>query len=761
MSLIDFPILYIPDPVKGRPLFAGQIFVGEPDLDPEVGVNQKQLSVIQEDGTKVNVSQPFILSAGGVPVYLGNPVRLDVTGNYSLKILSKLGAQVYFIENVFEGQPVTIQDGPILAITLAEAIANTEAIDGQIVQITDRGDAQFTYLTGQTPNTFNIVAADKATLDLVLRSDKPNGKIFASQWGLGTADDDAGILAMDNYALGRNQTIVIDTDIILPTTTTINSFVEFTVGSLDNTVTLTFKKKVIGQRLNHFTGSGDVVLNGKSRKLFPEWFGVFNEDDGNDGSVSNEPAGKRMMRCLNDSKGFLQMGHGKYFVRDILLDGSNIRMQGQGVGGRTTIQNSLAFDGSTRIGQMFGIYAPHGSLNPVLGNRDWTGTVSTSNITVKYLDINWDDTLPGFTAPDLAMNGLTVLGAKNVKVSSVNVNLNGANRSLYIGAGGEDQKTEDVFVSNFKGFNSHTGCFITEIGVETGRIVRNIQVTKCVFNVYDVASNAGDSRGFSTGLFLHGNTATAAQIETGKVIFKDNVINGGASGVRDSGVGAGGQRFKNTAHIIRNTFNNFKEFGIKSASDNIIIEGNTFDSSLMQTVVDPAAGILLTSDVNGGATGAEITGNIFKNCRLINAGTGSVSTIYIEPEAGAYHVITDNKFLYVDGVTAALDIFFADSTGIRGDVILKGNRFFDTGSANVRGTTVNHQFLFNDMGGNIDIQLFNTQIYGTRSVSPLDTRYYQRGQQILDSSAGAGAGGRLGFVCTLAGRPGTWRDFVG
>lgn len=93
--------MYIPDPTKGRPLFNGQIYVGEPDLDPQVAINQKQLNVIEEDGTVVAVPQPFLLSAGGTPVYNGNPVRLDVSGNYSIKILDKLGVQVYYIENAF------------------------------------------------------------------------------------------------------------------------------------------------------------------------------------------------------------------------------------------------------------------------------------------------------------------------------------------------------------------------------------------------------------------------------------------------------------------------------------------------------------------------------------------------------------------------------------------------------------------------------------------------------------------------------------
>ena len=111
MSVINWPILYINDPLKGRPLFNGQIFVGIPDLDPEDGngnpINSKQLNVVEEDGTIVPVSQPFVISAGGNPVYNGKPVRLDVDGNYSIKILNKLGAQTYYIENVFEGEPLT------------------------------------------------------------------------------------------------------------------------------------------------------------------------------------------------------------------------------------------------------------------------------------------------------------------------------------------------------------------------------------------------------------------------------------------------------------------------------------------------------------------------------------------------------------------------------------------------------------------------------------------------------------------------------
>jgi len=98
MSDVSLGIPYFPDPTKGKPVFNGSIFVGEPDTDPEVEGNQKQITLIQEDGTKVNVSQPVKTGAGGVPMYNGSPVRITVdNGFYSLKILNNAGSQVYYL----------------------------------------------------------------------------------------------------------------------------------------------------------------------------------------------------------------------------------------------------------------------------------------------------------------------------------------------------------------------------------------------------------------------------------------------------------------------------------------------------------------------------------------------------------------------------------------------------------------------------------------------------------------------------------------
>lgn len=63
-----------------------------------------------------------------------------------------------------------IESGPtngIPAMTLAQAVGDATAIAGDIVQITDRANAQYKYESGQTPDTFGIVAADAVGLDLV------------------------------------------------------------------------------------------------------------------------------------------------------------------------------------------------------------------------------------------------------------------------------------------------------------------------------------------------------------------------------------------------------------------------------------------------------------------------------------------------------------------------------------------------------------------------------------------------------------------
>jgi len=106
---VRLPYSYYPDPTRGRPVFNGSIYVGQPDTDPQVSVNQLPVSAVQENGITVPISQPIKTGAGGVPMLNGSPVQLQVSGEYSIKVLDSYGAQVYYASSLIAGvRPTTI-----------------------------------------------------------------------------------------------------------------------------------------------------------------------------------------------------------------------------------------------------------------------------------------------------------------------------------------------------------------------------------------------------------------------------------------------------------------------------------------------------------------------------------------------------------------------------------------------------------------------------------------------------------------------------
>ena len=72
---------YFPLFDKGKPVANGYIYIGKPDLDPEIVANQKAITFLQEDGTEVPGTQPVRTSAGGVPTYNGSPVTVLANGS--------------------------------------------------------------------------------------------------------------------------------------------------------------------------------------------------------------------------------------------------------------------------------------------------------------------------------------------------------------------------------------------------------------------------------------------------------------------------------------------------------------------------------------------------------------------------------------------------------------------------------------------------------------------------------------------------------
>ena len=102
MSEIKFPFTYIPDPSKGRPVYNGNIYIGEPCTDPQAESNQIDVYYIDScccDGTPTLISQPIKTNAGGVPVGPdGDPIKLVllIDRPYSISITNKKEEVVYY-----------------------------------------------------------------------------------------------------------------------------------------------------------------------------------------------------------------------------------------------------------------------------------------------------------------------------------------------------------------------------------------------------------------------------------------------------------------------------------------------------------------------------------------------------------------------------------------------------------------------------------------------------------------------------------------
>jgi len=117
---ITLPFLYAADPEEGRPLANADIYIGEPDTDPEIEANRKEITLVDENGTAIPIlpaGQPITTGGGGIPVYNGGRVQLFVDGNYSLKIVDSLGAQAYYANDVASIQtidPAVLDDYALL-----------------------------------------------------------------------------------------------------------------------------------------------------------------------------------------------------------------------------------------------------------------------------------------------------------------------------------------------------------------------------------------------------------------------------------------------------------------------------------------------------------------------------------------------------------------------------------------------------------------------------------------------------------------------
>lgn len=97
---ISLELEYYNDPNSYKPLDAGNLYIGQPNTDPEVLTNRITVTLRQEDGSEVPLApaqQPFPISPGGRVTYNGSVVQILADQSYSLKVTDDLGGQKYYI----------------------------------------------------------------------------------------------------------------------------------------------------------------------------------------------------------------------------------------------------------------------------------------------------------------------------------------------------------------------------------------------------------------------------------------------------------------------------------------------------------------------------------------------------------------------------------------------------------------------------------------------------------------------------------------
>lgn len=187
---IHNPILYVPDPTKGKPVSGAKWYFGIVGRDPLLPENQKIVYALQEDNSAVPLSQPVIGGAGGVPEYNNSTVSLAVSGSYSLKILDSKNAQIYYFPRVdainnqgFSG--VIAEESQTVSGSLTLTFAKIEATTAGFYISKDSLGAEFkgSYLqkdidyVSNNPNQITLLTSVPDGTVVIGREMDPTGQI--------------------------------------------------------------------------------------------------------------------------------------------------------------------------------------------------------------------------------------------------------------------------------------------------------------------------------------------------------------------------------------------------------------------------------------------------------------------------------------------------------------------------------------------------------------------------------------------------------
>lgn len=106
----------------------GKIYIGLIDTDPTVPGNQIQVYIQGESGELTAVPQPLRTNLGGYPVYNGQIVKFVTSTNFSMKITSSIGVQLFYFNDFLKYDPDQLrQQLASSAVGAGASLVNTES----------------------------------------------------------------------------------------------------------------------------------------------------------------------------------------------------------------------------------------------------------------------------------------------------------------------------------------------------------------------------------------------------------------------------------------------------------------------------------------------------------------------------------------------------------------------------------------------------------------------------------------------------------
>ena len=789
MAVIQLSTIYVPDPNKGRPLFNCQIFVGEPDLDPQVAVNQKQLNVIQEDGTVIPVPQPFVTSAGGVPAYNGATVRLDVDGNYSLKILDNLGAQKYYIENVFEGEPLTESTLPTLLINdlsqtyIFPTVALFESSliefpDGKIIHLTDRG-ADFTKISGQSGSGLGTIPSTSVSQSVsIISSNDPRA------WGAG--GDGANVTTVLQEMADNGQNIYMKSAPGETLDWIVDDKVEVKFSKYSVKSTRSVKLSQTTSNTNIFYSEAKNDLTYKNLNL--EGVGVSDTASNGNGdidTVNSQAIGIK----FSQGNGLVVKGVTAKLFKNTAIQhrySTNIRVEGCDVVG--THPDASIPVGSTAAAQ-FGLqcyasgwFAEGSAINDIL---DKTAAPHGNN------NIRWI----GNSVTNTAIGLFVSPGYRIVTISKNHTYGQLTQHSIYV-----NLEAECIISNNILVAAQNTGIKIAnnqliepQDYLVIGNIIKNFTAPGITVEVFDKdgvgAFDAGKSRFWFFGIKIIGNefengsdSAIIMACTHGGVIEDNQFRNINPSGVREV------ITLRGCSPTLKNNTLNGSTFaylgGTPAIEEVLTLENETIDNSNKTT----------STVVVGAAVAATPIEVLAENRYYFTS-----SLVYNPNNDNVYRVTTggfsSNILPTGVGSTVSGDVtytFYSAFADIRTKVELKGNRIRNTENQStatkcfdfnnskfemtVTDNIVHQDILFCNIQG-LQVAWDGNNIQNTSRSAMIEPTYGTVGRGVNVSYRTAipttgtherddtvyykdrTANSRIGAICIVRGAPGVWREF--